>query len=138
MQRHAKKLIVNLILLLTLSACGGGGGQSASTHLDVQMTEFTFQPPQFTVPAGEEISVDASNNGAIEHNFIIMEKGYEVTPPFDEDDEAHIYWQVAVSPGQSTSATFTAPSEPGAYEVICKTPGHVEAGMVAKLTVVAP
>jgi uncharacterized cupredoxin-like copper-binding protein len=129
-----------LVLLssLVLAACGGGKAQAASTHLAVQLTEFAFQPSQFTVPAGKEITLDLSNNGSVEHNFIIMKLGTQASPPFDAADEANVYWEVALPPGQSTSTTFTAPSEPGDYQVVCKTPGHLEAGMVAKLTVVSP
>jgi len=127
-----------LILLALLAACGGAAKQTASTHLTVQLTEHVFQPSQFTVPAGAEITLDADNIGAIEHTFVIMKLGTQATPPFDADDEANVYWQTAVSPGSSITTTFTAPVEPGDYEVVCKTPGHLEAGMTAKLTVVAP
>ena len=130
--------ILLLCLSLLLSACGGGGQQNASTKIDVQMTEFTFQPTQFTVPAGEEITLDAANNGAIVHNFVVMNLGTQVTMPFDEDDKANVFWEVALNPGDSTSMTFTAPSDPGEYQVVCSTPGHLEAGMIGKLTVVAP
>jgi uncharacterized cupredoxin-like copper-binding protein len=130
--------ILVLCLSLLLSACGGGGQESASTKIDVQLTEFMFQPTQFTVPAGEEITLDVANNGAILHNFVIMNLGTQVTMPFDEDDKANVYWEVALNPGGSTSTTFTAPSDPGEYQVVCSTAGHVEAGMIGKLTVVAP
>jgi len=138
MTRYAGRLAMLLCLVPLLSACAGGGGQSPATNIDVQMTEFTFQPTHFTVPAGQEIMVEAANNGAIEHNFVILNLGTQATLPFDEDDQANVYWEVAVSPGSSTSTTFTAPSEPGDYQVVCKTAGHVEAGMIGKLTVAAP
>lgn len=138
MRKHVHLLTLVLLASLMISACGAGGGQGSSTHLSVQMTEFQFQPSSFTVPAGEEITLDASNNGAIEHNFVIMNKGTQVTSPFDADDESNVYWQVAVSPGESTSTSFTAPSDPGDYQVVCKTAGHVEAGMIGNLTVVSP
>lgn len=138
MKRSAGLLVLFVCLSLLLSACGGGGQQSASKDIDVQMTEFQFQPTQFTVPAGEEITLEAANNGAILHNFVIMNLGTEVTMPFDEDDKPNVYWEVALNPGASTSTTFVAPSEPGEYQVVCSTAGHVEAGMIGKLTVVAP
>jgi uncharacterized cupredoxin-like copper-binding protein len=43
---------------------------------------------------------------------------------------------VEIQPGGSTNTSFTAPKEPGDYEIVCKTPGHLQAGMTAKLTVV--
>jgi uncharacterized cupredoxin-like copper-binding protein len=55
---------------------------------------------------------------------------------FDEEDLPNVYWETELQPGSSTSTTFTAPSEPGEYEVICRTEGHIMSGMVAKLTVV--
>ena len=137
MRRCAGLLAMMLYLTLLLSACGGRGQQTASTNIDVQMTEFAFQPKQFTIPAGEEITLEAANNGAIVHNFVIMNLGTQATLPFDEDDEANVYWKIDLNPGASTSTTFTAPSEPGEYQVVCSTPGHVEAGMIGKLTVVA-
>jgi plastocyanin len=51
--------------------------------------------------------------------------------------DSECYWEVALNPGDSTSTTFTAPSDPGEYQVVCSTP-DTEAGMVGKLTVVAP
>jgi uncharacterized cupredoxin-like copper-binding protein len=101
------------------------------------MTDFQFQPNQFTVPAGQEITFKATNNGAVVHNFVIMKKGTTAGDTFDDADIPNVYWQVELQPGASSSTTFTAPSEPGDYEVVCKTPGHIAAGMTAKLTVVA-
>jgi uncharacterized cupredoxin-like copper-binding protein len=45
---------------------------------------------------------------------------------------------VELPPGADAETSFTAPSEPGEYEVICRTEGHIVSGMTAKLTVVAP
>jgi uncharacterized cupredoxin-like copper-binding protein len=59
-----------------------------------------------------------------------------VTPPFGEKDEDKILWELdGVQPGTSKSDTFTAPTEPGEYDVICGIPGHIELGMVATLIV---
>jgi uncharacterized cupredoxin-like copper-binding protein len=127
-----------LVATLLLAGCGGGAGQSASTHLTVQMTEFSFQPASFTVPAGKEITLELSNTGSVEHSFVIMNLGTQAASPFGDADAANVYWQVVVQPGDSTSATFTAPTQPGDYQVVCKEPGHLEAGMTAKLTVVQP
>jgi plastocyanin len=122
------------VLLVLLTACGGAGG--VTTNIDVTMTDFQFQPSQFTVPAGEEITFRSSNNGAVLHNFVIMKLGTSAGSMFEDEDIPNVYWQVELVPGGSTEASFTAPTEPGEYEVICKTEGHIASGMIGKLIVV--
>jgi uncharacterized cupredoxin-like copper-binding protein len=130
-------LFVLAVLLFSLTGCGGGA-TSYSTSLEVEMKEFMFEPTDFTVPAGKEISIQLVNDGAIKHEFVIMKLGTEVSVPFGDDDEGNIYWEHEVDAGKTETVTFTAPSEPGEYQVICGISGHMEAGMVAKLTVVNP
>ena len=121
------------LMLILLTACGAGG---ASDKIDVTMTDFQFQPSQFTVPAGQEITFTSSNNGAVVHNFVIMKLGTSAGPMFDEEDIPNVYWEVELLPGADTNTSFTAPTEPGDYEVVCKTEGHIASGMTGKLTVV--
>lgn len=127
-------VILAVLLSLTLASCGGASG--ASKSINVTMTDFQFQPSQFTVPAGQEIAFKATNNGAVVHNFVIMKKGTTAGPMFDKEDVPNVYWEVEVVPGGSADTTFTAPTEPGDYEVVCRTEGHIASGMIAKLTVV--
>jgi plastocyanin len=123
------------LLLFTLSSCGGAGG-GVTTEIDVTMTDFQFQPNQFTIPAGQEITFHSDNNGAVLHNFVIMKLGTSAGGTFDDEDASNVYWQVELPPGASTDTSFTAPTEPGEYQVVCKTEGHIASGMVGKLTVV--
>jgi uncharacterized cupredoxin-like copper-binding protein len=127
-------IVVAVFLSLVLSACGGGG---ASTTINVTMTDFHFEPMEFTVPAGQEITLNATNNGAVIHEFVIFKLGTDAGEKFGDEDEENIYWEVEVEPGQSVTTTFTAPSEPGEYSVTCGIEGHLEAGMNGKLIVVA-
>jgi uncharacterized cupredoxin-like copper-binding protein len=127
-------IVAALLFSLTLVSCGGGGGPS--TTIDVTMTDFQFQPSQFTVPAGQEITFNSSNNGAVVHNFVIMKPGTSVGDFFDENDVSNVYWETELQPGASVNATFTAPSEPGEYEIVCRTEGHILSGMTAQLKVV--
>jgi Uncharacterized copper-binding protein len=127
-------IIVAVFISLMLVSCGGSG---ASTKINVTMTDFQFQPNQFTVPAGQEITFNSVNNGAVVHNFVIMKKGTSAGPFFDDEDVPNIFWQVEIQPGSSVDTSFTAPTDPGDYEVVCKTEGHIASGMTAKLTVVA-
>lgn len=123
-----------LLFAVVLAACGGGG---ASTTINVTMTDFKFEPMEFTVPAGQEITVNATNNGAVKHEFVIFKLGTDAGEKFGNEDEENIYWEVEVQPGQSVTVTFTAPSEPGEYYVTCGIEGHLEAGMNARIMVVA-
>ena len=132
MKRHL--MIAAVLFSLVLVSCGGGG--RATTKINVTMTDFQFQPNQFTVPAGQEIRFNSSNNGAVVHNFVIMKLGTSAGDFFDDEDVPNIYWEVEIQPGGSVNTTFTASSEPGEYEVVCRTEGHIVSGMVAKLTVV--
>jgi len=122
------------LMLTMLTSCGAGG---VSNTIDVTMTDFQFQPSQFTIPAGQEITFTSSNNGAVVHNFVIMKFGTSAGPMFDDEDIPNVYWEVELLPGADTNTSFTAPTEPGDYEVVCKTEGHIASGMTGKLTVVA-
>lgn len=128
-------IVMAVFFSLTLAACGAVGGPT--TEIDVAMTDFQFQPNQFIVPAGQEISFNSSNNGAVVHNFVIMKLGRTASGPFDEEDAANVYWEVELVPGGSTETSFTAPEEPGEYQIVCRTEGHIASGMTGTLTVVS-
>jgi len=132
-----KKILLLLLSvgLLVLSACSGG---KSTTTINITMTDFMFTPDSFTVPAAKEISLNTTNNGAVVHEFAIFKLGTTVGDKFGPEDEPNIFWKVQVLPGESKSVTFTAPGNPGNYYVTCNIPGHHEAGMNAKLIVVAP
>lgn len=134
MKKYLVLVLVLLGLSLVLTACGGGG---ASTDISVTMTDFKFEPTEFTVPAGQEITVNATNNGAVLHEFVIFNLGTDAGEKFGDEDEGNIYWEVEVDPGTTKTETFTAPTEPGEYYVTCGIEGHLEAGMNGKMIVVA-
>ena len=130
-----KKILTSTVLFLALSliltACG-----SKKTTLNVTTTDTGYDSPTYTVSAGEEVTLNLTNNGAIEHEFAILKLGEHITPPFSEKDEDKIFWELEhVAGGTTMSGTFTAPTEPGEYDVICGIPGHIELGMVATLIV---
>jgi uncharacterized cupredoxin-like copper-binding protein len=128
-------IVVILGLSLALTACGGASGPS--TDIKVNMTDFMFEPMNFMIPAGQEITINATNDGAVEHEFVIFKLGTNAGETFGPEDEDNIYWEVEVQPGESATETFVAPGEPGTYFVTCGIAGHLEAGMTASIVVVA-
>ena len=124
------------VVSLLLASCGNSSS-SPSDKIDVTMIDFQFQPKTFTVPAGQEISLNASNSGGVVHSFVIMQKDKSVGTEYNDEDKPNVYWEMEIQPGGSTETSFIAPSEPGEYELVCHIPGHFQAGMVGKLNVVA-
>jgi len=115
-------------LLFVLAACGG-----KNNTISVTTTDFKFKPQGWTVPAGEEVTLTIKNEGALEHEWALLKIGTTITMPFDEDDEDKVFWEIEVQPGETKSATFTAPSEAGTYTVVYGTPGHLEQDMEGTL-----
>ena len=75
-----KKLVLLTVLSLLLAACGGGG---ATAEISAEMTDLMFNPTNFEVPAGADVTLKLTNNGAVEHNFIILKQGVTVTSSAD-------------------------------------------------------
>ena len=127
-------LLVLLALSLVLTACGSSG---PSTKLNVKMDDFKYDPMVNTIAAGQEITLNIKNDGKVLHEYVIMKLGQTAGDKFGDEDEGNIYWEIEIDPGQSKTVTFTAPSDPGSYEIVCGTAGHLEAGMKGELNVVA-
>ena len=121
------------VFTLILTACGGG---QSKTKVNVTMTDFKYDVDNYTISAGQEITMNVKNEGAVIHEFVIMKPGLTIGDDFGPEDEENIYWEVEAEPGESKTVTFTAPADPGEYQVVCGTEGHFKAGMQSNLTVV--
>ncbi|HYU61904.1 MAG TPA: plastocyanin/azurin family copper-binding protein [Solirubrobacterales bacterium] len=106
----------------TTEAAGGGGG-GATTQ--VGMTEYSFEPNDLTVNAGDTISL--SNDGKIPHNFTIVE-GDNPTA-----NSAELAASDDIAPGDSGELVVDV--EPGEYSFLCTISGHAEQGMTGTITV---
>ena len=84
-----------------------------------------------------QITLHANHEGLVEHDFVIMKLNTDIGGHFTDEDLVNVYWQVKIQPGESQTVTFTAPSTPGTYQIVCGMAGHVEAGMVGTLEVIA-
>lgn len=128
-----KKFAFGCFLILGvifLSACA-----PKEYKFDVTMKEFEFIPDTFSVPAGSSVTLELKNEGALEHELVIMLLDVNATLPFDEDDEAQIYWEAELQPDENQVVSFVAPATPGEYELVCGTAGHLEQGMKGTLIV---
>jgi uncharacterized cupredoxin-like copper-binding protein len=128
--------IFGIIVLLAVSLLAACSTSPKSIDQSVTMSEFDFDPAQISVPAGSQVNLTLVNDGTLAHEFVIIKKDLQITAPFEEDqDEDKIYWENEVEAGESETETFTAPEEPGEYQVICGIAGHLEQGMQGTLTV---
>lgn len=115
-----------LMAALVLAACPAGDGDApggASDTIAVTGTDaLAFEPDQFTVPAGQEVTVELTSEEGVNHDFIIEDANGDV-------DVAH------ADSGETDTGTFTI-DDAGTYTVYCAVPGHREAGMEATLEVI--
>jgi plastocyanin len=116
---------------LALGACG-----PKKINLSIAMNEYKFEPATWEVPAGAEVTVALTNSGSVMHEWVLLNQGYTVTPPFSDDkDGANIVVDQDVDAGPTSTFTFTAPTVAGSYEVVCGVAAHIENGMVGTLVV---
>lgn len=114
----------------------GSAQEAIAQVLDVVMRDIYFgespdnagNPPEWTVSAGAEVTLNLQNAGALEHDWAYVAQGTEVPVPFLEANKEMLLWDAGiVPPGESATVSFTAPTDPGIYTVICTVPGHYPA-----------
>jgi len=138
MKRFLLLLMAGIVFGLIMTACGGSDPGKPVSSLTVEMSEFKFSPSSMTVFARQSISLKLTNSGAVEHEFTILKKDSMATIPFDPEKQAgDILAKFKLGANQSETYQFVLP-EAGEYRVICAIQGHMEAGMLAKLTAVNP
>jgi uncharacterized cupredoxin-like copper-binding protein len=131
-----RKYLAPILILIaaSLSACQAN---SPSTSIDLELSDFQISPERLVVPAGAEISLHVTNTGLTTHDFTVMELGVDVGNRYDQEDQGNVYWAIEVRSGETRTVQFQSPTEPGIYQIVCSMPGHVQAGMLGSLEVVA-
>jgi uncharacterized cupredoxin-like copper-binding protein len=94
--------------------------------LNVTAMEYTYEPAELSVPAGVPVAISISNKGSLAHSM-------EVELPEEAGGEQEL--EEPIEPGSTAELFFTAPAEPGEYEIYCPVPGHKDQGMIATLVV---
>lgn len=132
------------------------------------MTDYAYKPSRITVLAGKPVTLEFTNEGTVEHYFVVgdtiaadndgfqrnlfsdvsIEKrkqteGHDEEGEKHEEGEEHHENEFELPPGGSGSMTFTLPAtKAGTYTIACfeMTGGekHYQMGMQGTLTVTAP
>ncbi|MBO9324987.1 MAG: multicopper oxidase domain-containing protein [Roseiflexus sp.] len=154
MQKSSWMLMVVLVAAFALAACGnvgGGGGASTTIEIASDGENLAYDKKEFTVPAGQTITLTFKNvSTAQQHNLVIVKGGEDVAakvndeginagpPDFLPADRTNIIAATKMlGPGGSETLTFTAPA-PGTYVFLCTYPAHYAGGMKGVMTVVSP
>ena len=125
------------LMVVALGACGSdddSSSEGASTSIEATATDFQFDPTAWTVPAGEEFTIDFTNDGNVEHEWAVLKAGDDITSEDEFAEEKVLFEVEAIAAGTDTSEAFTV-AEAGEYQVICAIETHFDAGMEGTLTV---
>ena len=116
---------------LALTGCADDGGDAGGTDaLEVTADEFAYSPSEWTVDAGE-FSLEFTNEGGTEHEFVVLDDEIASEEEFTED---LVIDETEAEAGETVSHTFTL-DEAGTYQVICAIQGHFDSGMGCTLVV---
>lgn len=86
------------------------GGSEASTTINLTAKDTKFDQSTITVPAGQQITINFTNDDDVIHNFAV----------YDKPDGNELYTgDLFKGPDVTKSDTFTAPATPGNYYFQC-------------------
>ncbi len=149
-----KNVILATFIAFGVVSCGSDKQESEKVETPVQPTEkisnvlelkgtddMKFDKTEFTVKAGEEITLTFTNAGVLPletmgHNVVVLEKNADVqkfATASAKAKETHYISDLYITdiisqtkllgPGESETIKFTL-KEPGEYTYICTFPGH--------------
>ncbi|MCP3910021.1 MAG: hypothetical protein GY713_03605 [Actinomycetia bacterium] len=113
------------------SGSDSGSDSSAPTSVDLSAIEFAFEPGSVTVAAGSDVEVNVLNDGAVDHELVILNAGERITAEAEFDESMVLDRTMVLEAGASDSITVNL--EPGTYQIVCLVPGHFSAGMEDEL-----
>jgi uncharacterized cupredoxin-like copper-binding protein len=137
------------MLILIVAACSGAGStaspsspaasdSSAEQRIEVNLTdEFTMQPAEMTVKAGQPVTFVVTNTGAIAHEFYLGDEAMQAEQEdlMQSGEMAHDTAEgISLEPGATKELTYTFDAA-GQTIAGCHEAGHYAAGMKATITV---
>lgn len=145
---------------LILAACGGGTPEAVS--YDIDMDEYSFSPERLEFKVGQEVTLNMSNSGQLQHEIMFgrevmkvdnrpagyMEDMFEaggvepevtqVGEPEHEEEEMHEGFMVVLPIDGTATMKFTVTEGMvGEWEMGCfeQDGVHYDAGMIGSVTV---
>ncbi|GAB1471702.1 hypothetical protein MASR2M66_25800 [Chloroflexota bacterium] len=137
---NKKYVVVLTIALLLLTACGAQGN---SNEVKITLTDFGMESSRTSFEVGVPYHFVITNEGAINHEMMIMAPLTEMQMSMDMDMEEMDALALAMikedelTPGATMTLdyTFTEPAPDGTLEFACHVEGHYVAGMKLPITV---
>jgi uncharacterized cupredoxin-like copper-binding protein len=119
-----------------------GNAKKVKRQINITMADtMRFTPDSIVVKHGETVRITLQNKGALLHEFVVGTKpvleehaALMVKFPDMEHDEPYM---AHVPPGQRGSIIWTF-NRAGEFDFACLIAGHYQAGMVGKISVLAP
>ena len=99
-----------VLLAAAAPGCSGGGGGDV-VGPELAALDFRFEPAEFLVTPGQQVTLSVVNKGKVTHNLSIP------SIPVDLD----------YPPGKRGTLIFVPPDQPGGLEFFCKF--HADQGM---------
>ncbi len=134
-------LVLAVLALAALSACGKASGDASATApgpqvLEITLTELQFTPATIKVKKNTPVELRLKSAGTAEHDFVLQgmpAKDIEnATAGHNHGGPGTIAGHVY--PGQSVTVKFT-PTQAGEWRFFCSVTGHRQAGMQGLITV---
>ncbi len=152
MKKAAVPLSFGLLLVGLATSCANEPPLTAGRTVDIQMSEFHFNPPEPRLKAGETVTLTVINRGAVDHEFMLGRDsshgdGYERDflrgvrtevrmsqgSTFTDGDHGKM---MLIQPGGKGELTMKVPPDrKGEWEMGCFLPGHYQAGMKGKVLI---
>lgn len=142
MGRYAPLVALASLVVVTVSCESDKNSEaedSVAMELQATLSDFRFTPDTWTATADEDVTIDLTNEGAVAHEWVILQSGVTIESEADLPDTEEelladfVLTETEVEPGESQDMVFNVPA--GTYQVICAIPTHFDAGMEGTLTV---
>lgn len=94
------------------------GSSDSASAITLTAVDIAYAEADLTIPANTDVELTITNDGVLQHSFVIDEHGIDSGP---------------LNGGESTTITLNLPA--GTYQYHCDVPGHTEAGQTGTLIV---